>query len=98
MFRRAVASIAVLVPMVTAAAVFVGVNVSLLELGVQAPRPVLGLMAQEMRYYLGTMSVATVVSVPLASVLLVSSLLLAGEYLLDRMSVRSGRVWSRGIE
>jgi len=80
MFRRAVASIAVLVPMVTAAAVFVGVNVSLLELGVQAPRPVLGLMAQEMRYYL------------------VSSLLLAGEYLLDRMSVRSGRVWSRGIE
>ena len=96
--RRAVASIAVLVPMVTAVAVFVSINLGMEGLAVQSPRPALGLMYLEFRDYLSTMSVATLVGVSLAAVLLVFSLLLAGECLLERMKVRSGRVWSRGLE
>jgi len=96
--RRAVASLAVLVPMVTAVAVFVSINLGMEGLAVQSPRPALGLMYLEFRDYLSTMSVATLVGVSLAAVLLVFSLLLAGEYLVDRMKVRSGRVWSRGLE
>lgn len=52
----------------------------------------------EMRDYIGNLAVITSVWVPLIGVLLVSSLLWAGEYLTDRMEIGSGSVWSRGLE
>jgi len=76
----------------------VGINLGFLGLIVQPPRPTLGMMFFEMRDYVSTMSVAALTGVSLAGVLLVFSLLLAGECLLQRMKVRSGRVWSRGLE
>jgi peptide/nickel transport system permease protein len=96
--RRAIASAAVLVPMAVAAAVFMSINLGFIGLGFPPPRPSLGLIFFDMRDYIGSMAIVTLVCVPLAGVLLVSSLLWTGEYLLDRMGVRSGSVWSRGLE
>ncbi|MDP3063531.1 MAG: hypothetical protein Q8O40_10060 [Chloroflexota bacterium] len=99
--QRAVASAAVLVPMVTAAAIFLSVTMSgpsMGFLGLAAPRPSLGNISMEMRDYLGTTAWVTKVVVPLVGVLLVASLLWMGEYLQDRMRMQSGSIWSRGLE
>jgi peptide/nickel transport system permease protein len=96
--RRAIASVAVLAPVAMAAAVFMSINLGFIGLGLPVPHPSMGMMVMEMRAYLTNLDSVTLVCVPLTGVLLVSSLLWAGEYLLDRMGVRSGSVWSRGLE
>jgi len=96
--RRVIASAAVLAPVAAAAAVFTSINLGFIGLGLPAPHPSMGRIFFETRDYIGSTAIVTLVCVPLAGVLLVSSLLWAGECLLDRMGVRSGSVWSRGLE